>query len=121
MLDDSRATGLVTQSRLARATVAAMAAARALRLTVIAGCEGAPEIDGIMRFEDAIAGAPECAPAAAQEPAILADLFPVAAGDAIHEISLTIVGRSFCRFVAAARRGSTLVLEKSEEMLDAAE
>jgi hypothetical protein len=64
---------------------------------------------------------PEAVLGAAKDPAILADLFPAAARDAIHEISLTTVGRGFCRFVAAARRGSTFVLEKSEGMLDAAE
>jgi long-chain acyl-CoA synthetase len=124
LLNDSRATCLVTQARLVRATATAMAAAPGLRLTVIAGCEGAPEIDGIMRFEDAIAegpAMPEGVLGAAKDPAILADLFPAAARDAIHEISLTTVGRGFCRFVAAARRGATFVLEKSEGMLDAAE
>jgi acyl-CoA synthetase (AMP-forming)/AMP-acid ligase II len=124
LIKDNRATGLVTQSRLVRATATAMAAAPRLRLTVIAGCEGAPEIDGILRFEDAIAegrAMPEGTLGAAKDPAILADLFPAAARDAIHEISLTTVGRGFCRFVAAARRGTTLVLEKSEELLAAAE
>jgi acyl-CoA synthetase (AMP-forming)/AMP-acid ligase II len=54
--NDCRAAGLVTQSRLAAAAAKAMAEAPSLRLTVIAGCQGTPEIDGIMRFEDAIAG-----------------------------------------------------------------
>ena len=53
--NDCHAAGLVTQSRLAAVAAGAMAEAPSLRLTVIAGCQGSPEIDGIMRFEDAIA------------------------------------------------------------------
>jgi long-chain acyl-CoA synthetase len=59
--NDCRAAGLITQSRLVAAAARAMAEAPSLRLTVIAGCQGSPEIDGIMRFEDAIAGEPSSA------------------------------------------------------------
>jgi acyl-CoA synthetase (AMP-forming)/AMP-acid ligase II len=73
--NDSHAAGLVTQSRLAAAAAKAMAEAPSLRLTVIAGCQGSPEIDGIMRFEDAIAGdaPPACLKSAgnAFDPAML--------------------------------------------------
>jgi acyl-CoA synthetase (AMP-forming)/AMP-acid ligase II len=55
LTNDCRAVGLITQSSLATVAAAAMAEAPSLRLTVIAGCQGAPAIDGIMRFEDAIA------------------------------------------------------------------
>ena len=55
LANDCRATGLITQSSLATVTAAAMAETPSFRLTVIAGCQGAPAIDGIMRFEDAIA------------------------------------------------------------------
>jgi long-chain acyl-CoA synthetase len=54
--NDSHAAGLVTQSRLAGAAARVMAEAPSLGLTVIAGCQGSSETDGIMRFEDAIAG-----------------------------------------------------------------
>jgi acyl-CoA synthetase (AMP-forming)/AMP-acid ligase II len=54
IINERRATGLITQSSLATAAVAAMAETTSLRLTVIAGCQGAPVIDGILRFEDAI-------------------------------------------------------------------
>jgi acyl-CoA synthetase (AMP-forming)/AMP-acid ligase II len=53
--NDSHAAALVTQSRLAAVSARAMAEAPSLRLTVIAGCLGSSVIDGIMRFEDAVA------------------------------------------------------------------
>jgi long-chain acyl-CoA synthetase len=63
LTNDCRAVGLITQSSLATVAAAAMAEAPSLRLTVIAGCQGTPAIDGIMRFEDAVA-----APAAEPSP-----------------------------------------------------
>jgi long-chain acyl-CoA synthetase len=54
LVNDSRATGLITQAPLAGVAAATMAETPSLRLTVISGCRGAPVIDGILRFEDAI-------------------------------------------------------------------
>jgi acyl-CoA synthetase (AMP-forming)/AMP-acid ligase II len=54
--NDTHAAVLITQSRLAAVSAEAMAEAPSLRLTVIAGCQGSPGLEGIMRFEDAIAG-----------------------------------------------------------------
>lgn len=111
IVENNHAAGLVTEARLVHAAVAAMAAAPLLRLTVIAGCEGSPEIDGILRFEDAIAG-PESI-SAASDPEIPET--PQAAENSVP------AGDGFHRFVAAVERGMTLVLEKPERLLVAAE
>jgi acyl-CoA synthetase (AMP-forming)/AMP-acid ligase II len=112
LVNESHATALVTQARLVRATATAMAASPELRFIVIAGCEGSPGIDGIMRFEDAVAG-----------PAALPDSHSGAEieGEADGMTAPTTLGRCFDNFVAAACRGATFVLEKSEGLLDAAE
>jgi acyl-CoA synthetase (AMP-forming)/AMP-acid ligase II len=109
LANESRATCLVTQARLVRATATAMAASPGLRLTVISGCEGSSEIDGIIRFEDAVAGS--------------ATLPVTQAGAEIEDAAATAttLGRSFCGFVAAARSGMTFVVERSGGPLHAAE
>lgn len=55
ILNATRAACLFTEARLAVIAAAAMANAPMLRLTVVAGTEGSPAIDGILRFEDAAA------------------------------------------------------------------
>jgi hypothetical protein len=110
ILNQSRATCLVTEARLVRATATAMAAAPGLRFIVIAGCEGSPGIDGILRFEDAVGStAPGEAPSGAA----------IGSRDADSEIASTALGRSFCRFIAAARGGKTFVLD-SDDFVNAA-
>ncbi len=105
--NDCRAAGLVTQSRLAAAAAKAMAEAPSLRLTVIAGCQGSSEIEGIMRFEDAIAGnAPPVKIAGnAFDPAMLAyssAAMGLARGTAIIHDKVAAAAASI-----AARLGST--------------
>jgi acyl-CoA synthetase (AMP-forming)/AMP-acid ligase II len=69
--NDSHAAVLITQSRLAAVSARAMAEAPSLRLTVIAGCQGSPGLEGIMRFEDAIGGnGPALDPPALNPPAL---------------------------------------------------
>jgi acyl-CoA synthetase (AMP-forming)/AMP-acid ligase II len=110
MLNRSHAACLVTEAPFVRATATAMAAAPGLRFIVIAGCNGSPGIDGILRFEDAI-GSPASSEAPAGSPI----------GRAPEgEIAATALGRSFYAFVAAARSGTTFILE-SRVLTDAAE
>lgn len=149
ILNDCDAAGLVTQSRLAKVSAGAMAEAPLLNLTIIAGCEGAPEIDGIMRFEDAVAGGltPRRAPAGI--PADLAmigyasDSAGVAkarmmthatliaaatsttasladrADDAVLSLPPVSSDRGLLQLLMAVKHGATLMLEKSTGRLDA--
>jgi long-chain acyl-CoA synthetase len=110
LLNESRATSLVTEARFVRATATAMSAAPGLRFIIIAGCEGSPGIDGIMRFEDAVGTGPGFSEAE-QDAAIEAGADQPAA---------TALGRLFHGFVTAARGGETFVVEKSEGYVDAA-
>jgi long-chain acyl-CoA synthetase len=55
VLNNCRASGIVTQARLAGVAGAAMAEAPSVRLVVLAGGGGAPDARGCLRFEDAIA------------------------------------------------------------------
>jgi long-chain acyl-CoA synthetase len=54
ILNDSPAACLFVDARFAPVAAAAMAEAPLLRLVVVAGAEGAPAIDGLIRFEDAV-------------------------------------------------------------------
>jgi acyl-CoA synthetase (AMP-forming)/AMP-acid ligase II len=56
------AAGFVADGRCAKVAARAMADSPSIRLTVAIGTQGAPAVDGLLRFEDAIAGAPETAP-----------------------------------------------------------
>ena len=55
ILNDSCATCLFVDAGFAPVAAAAMAEAPLLRLIVVCGAEGEPAIDGLIRFEDAIA------------------------------------------------------------------
>jgi acyl-CoA synthetase (AMP-forming)/AMP-acid ligase II len=113
LLNDSRAAGLVTQSSLVRAAAAAMAEAPSLRLTVIAGCEGAPEIDGLMRFEDAIAedtATPGSLPGSTDDRTMPAGLVSATDSETVAGGAATVLGHSFSRFLAMVQVGGTLVL-----------
>jgi acyl-CoA synthetase (AMP-forming)/AMP-acid ligase II len=55
VLNDCPAACLFVDARFAPVAAAAMAEAPLLRLVVVAGASGAPAIDGLLRFEDAVA------------------------------------------------------------------
>lgn len=55
VLNNCRATGVITQARLATVTAKAMIDAPSVELVVLAGGDEAPPVNGCVRFEDAIA------------------------------------------------------------------
>lgn len=55
VLNNCRATGIITQARLATVTAKAMVEAPSVELVVLAGGDEAPPVKGCLRFEDAIA------------------------------------------------------------------
>jgi long-chain acyl-CoA synthetase len=136
-VNDCRAAGLVTESRLAVTSALAMAAGSDLRLTVIAGCEGSPAINGILRFEDAIAakGAPSRPPrtrngdvaaliyshSLCRRVAVTHDELALGLSDDIAEEVLPCPEPLFTddglrRLLAATKCGTTLVLESASPL-----
>ena len=76
VLNDSCAACLFVDAGLAPVAAAAMAEAPLLRLVVVCGAEGAPAIDGLIRYEDAVAAdrRPLVPPEPGLDPAML--LYP---------------------------------------------
>ena len=65
MLVESRAVALVTQSRFAAMTAAALTRAPAIKLVVLSGAHDVPSAKGLIRFETAVAGNARTPPTAA--------------------------------------------------------
>ncbi|MBX6424388.1 MAG: AMP-binding protein [Variibacter sp.] len=142
VVNNCRAAALVTQARLTAVAAAALKAAPSVRITVVAGGDGAAALPGALRFSDALAtrSAPPAFPGIALDLAMLiytsgSTGFPkgvmmthenvVAAATSIttylentpDDIVLNVLPLSFdyglYQVLMAAKVGATLVLEKS--------
>ncbi|MEO8668504.1 MAG: class I adenylate-forming enzyme family protein [Bauldia sp.] len=91
VLNDCPVACLIVDARFAPVAAAAMAEAPLLRLVVIAGAEGAPAVDGLLRYEDAILAEPR---------ALLA--VGTALASALHLYPKSAAAGSPCRSIAHA-------------------
>lgn len=100
ILNHCGAAGLVTGAEFAAVAARAMAAAPALRLTVVAGAQGQPAVGGLLRFEDTLATA-SGPPPAVGEPADLATiLYTVDSSGRLKGVATT--HRTLIRSLASA-------------------